>query len=56
MRLTPELIDAQSKVAYLNPLQQRELSLRAFKLPAIENLGVTQVGLDLDLDLDLDLK
>lgn len=40
MRLTAELVrDAPS---YLNPLKQRELGLRGYKIPVIENLGVTQ--------------
>jgi len=40
MRLTADL--ARDSPAYINPLRQRELSLRGFKIPAIENLGATQ--------------
>lgn len=40
MRLTPELIRAAT--AYMNPLKERELSLRGYKVTDIENLGVTQ--------------
>jgi U2 small nuclear ribonucleoprotein A' len=40
MRLTAELINAAP--AYINPIKERELSLRGFKIPAIENLGVTK--------------
>jgi len=37
MRLTADL--ARDSPAYINPLRQRELSLRGFKIPVIENLG-----------------
>lgn len=40
MRLTTELI--RQAFAYMNPLNEREISLRGLKIPAIENLGVTQ--------------
>ncbi|GAB5358487.1 hypothetical protein AAMO2058_000462200 [Amorphochlora amoebiformis] len=40
MRLTAELV--RNAPAYMNPLGERELNLRGFKIPAIENLGVTQ--------------
>jgi len=40
MRLTADL--ARESPAYINPLRQRELSLRGFKIPTIENLGATQ--------------
>jgi len=40
MRLTADL--ARDSPAYINPLRQRELSLRGFKIPVIENLGATQ--------------
>jgi U2 small nuclear ribonucleoprotein A' len=40
MRLTAEV--ARDSPAYINPLRQRELSLRGFKIPVIENLGATQ--------------
>eukprot|EP00954_Amorphochlora_amoebiformis_P005705 449836-Amorphochlora_amoeboformis.AAC.2 len=39
-RLTAELV--RNAPAYMNPLGERELNLRGFKIPAIENLGVTQ--------------
>ncbi|KZV70309.1 L domain-like protein [Peniophora sp. CONT] len=40
MKLTPELL-AQAPSS-LNTLKQRELDLRGYKIPAIENLGVTR--------------
>ncbi|KAI0029154.1 leucine-rich repeat-domain-containing protein [Vararia minispora EC-137] len=40
MKLTPELI-AQAPSG-LNPIKERELDLRGYKIPAIENLGVTR--------------
>mmetsp|Transcript_7165 Transcript_7165/g.9830 ORF Transcript_7165/g.9830 Transcript_7165/m.9830 type:complete len:224 (-) Transcript_7165:349-1020(-) len=40
MRLTAELV--RNAPAYMNPLGERELNLRGFKIPLIENLGVTQ--------------
>jgi len=40
MRLTAELV-RQSPV-HLNPVYERELSLRGLKIPAIENLGAAQ--------------
>jgi U2 small nuclear ribonucleoprotein A' len=40
MRMTADLI--RSAPAYINPIKERELSLRGFKISAIENLGVTQ--------------
>ncbi|KAJ7596639.1 leucine-rich repeat-domain-containing protein [Mycena floridula] len=40
MKLTPELL-AQASSA-LNPLKERQLDLRGYKIPAIENLGVTR--------------
>ncbi|KAJ8517023.1 hypothetical protein ONZ45_g5710 [Pleurotus djamor] len=40
MKLTPELLaQAQSS---LNPIKERQLDLRGYKIPAIENLGVTR--------------
>lgn len=39
MRLTAEII--ASAPAYMNPINQRELSIRGLKVPVIENLGVT---------------
>ncbi|KAI0067942.1 L domain-like protein, partial [Artomyces pyxidatus] len=40
MKLTPELL-AQASSA-LNPIKERQLDLRGYKIPAIENLGVTK--------------
>lgn len=40
MRLTADL--ARDSPAYINPLRQRELCLRGFKIQVIENLGATQ--------------
>ncbi|KAM6497984.1 Leucine-rich repeat domain containing protein [Amanita muscaria] len=40
MKLTPELL-AQA-VSGLNSVKERELDLRGYKIPAIENLGVTK--------------
>jgi len=40
MKLTPELI-AQSP-SFINPLKERQLDLRGYKIPTIENLGVTK--------------
>jgi U2 small nuclear ribonucleoprotein A' len=40
MKLTPELL-AQASSA-LNPIKERQLDLRGYKIPAIENLGVTR--------------
>ncbi|KAJ3736877.1 leucine-rich repeat-domain-containing protein [Lentinula guzmanii] len=40
MKLTPELL-AQAPSA-LNPTKERQLDLRGYKIPAIENLGVTR--------------
>ncbi|KAI0274856.1 L domain-like protein [Gloeopeniophorella convolvens] len=40
MKLTPELLaQAQST---LNPIKERQIDLRGYKIPAIENLGVTK--------------
>ncbi|CAG0886356.1 unnamed protein product [Darwinula stevensoni] len=39
VKLTPELI--QQSLQYLNPLRDRELDLRGYKIPVIENLGAT---------------
>ncbi|KAK1947399.1 putative U2 small nuclear ribonucleoprotein A' [Phytophthora citrophthora] len=44
MRLTADVI-LRAHVS-INPLRERELSLRGCKAPAIENLGVTQDGFD----------
>lgn len=40
MRLTADV--ARDSPAYINPLRQRELSLRGFKIPVVENLGATR--------------
>jgi len=40
MRLTAELIKAAP--SYINPIHERELCLRAYKIPVLENLGVTE--------------
>jgi len=40
MKLTPELL-AQASSA-INPVKERQLDLRGYKIPAIENLGVTK--------------
>ncbi|KAH9813254.1 leucine-rich repeat-domain-containing protein [Melampsora americana] len=47
-RMTPELL--LSTHSYLNPLKDRELDLRGFQIPAIENLAVTKDSID-SLDL-----
>ncbi|CAH0475598.1 unnamed protein product [Peronospora belbahrii] len=44
MRLTADVI-LRAQVS-INPLRERELNLRGYKAPAIENLGVTQDGFD----------
>lgn len=53
MKLTPELLAASQ--SSLNTLGDRELDLRGYKIPAIENLGITRDQIDtLDLsDNDL---
>jgi U2 small nuclear ribonucleoprotein A' len=48
MRLTPELL--RTAPAHVNPLKDREIVLRGYKIPVIENLGVTQDHFD-TLDL-----
>ncbi|KAJ7693665.1 leucine-rich repeat-domain-containing protein [Mycena rosella] len=40
MKLTPELLAQASST--LNPIKERQLDLRGYKIPAIENLGVTR--------------
>ncbi|KAJ3490506.1 hypothetical protein NLI96_g1403 [Meripilus lineatus] len=40
MKLTPELI--QSVPSSLNPVKERQLDLRGYKIPAIENLGIAK--------------
>ncbi|RLN47160.1 hypothetical protein BBJ29_004989 [Phytophthora kernoviae] len=44
MRLTADVI-LRAQVS-INPLRERELNLRGYKAPAIENLGVTKDGFD----------
>ncbi|KAK7084967.1 U2 small nuclear ribonucleoprotein A' [Halocaridina rubra] len=39
VKLTPELI--QQSVQHINPVRDRELILRGYKIPVIENLGAT---------------
>jgi len=41
VKLTPELL-AQAPSS-LNPNKERQLDLRGYKIPTIENLGVTKV-------------
>lgn len=43
VRLTVELIN--DSLQYLNTVRDRELSLRACKIPVLENLGITKVNL-----------
>ncbi|KAJ7071496.1 leucine-rich repeat-domain-containing protein [Mycena amicta] len=42
MKLTPELL-AQAN-SFINPIKERQLDLRGYKIPTIENLGVTRLG------------
>ncbi|OQR99805.1 U2 small nuclear ribonucleoprotein A' [Thraustotheca clavata] len=44
MRLTVELI--LNARAHINPLRERELDLRGYKIPVLENLGATKDGFD----------
>lgn len=39
VKLTPELIEQSAQ--YTNPVRERELDLRGYKIPVIENLGAT---------------
>lgn len=39
VKLTPELIE--QSMQYINPVRDRELDLRGYKIPTIENLGAT---------------
>ncbi|KAF4520099.1 hypothetical protein B566_EDAN010328 [Ephemera danica] len=39
VKLTPELI--QQSMQYINPVRDRELDLRGYKIPVIENMGAT---------------
>ncbi|XP_053971067.1 probable U2 small nuclear ribonucleoprotein A' isoform X2 [Hylaeus volcanicus] len=39
VKLTPDLI--QQSMQYINPVKDRELDLRGYKIPTIENLGAT---------------
>ncbi|KAJ7225880.1 leucine-rich repeat-domain-containing protein [Mycena pura] len=40
MKLTPELLAQAS--SFINAIKERQLDLRGYKIPAIENLGVTR--------------
>lgn len=44
MRITPDLVNASPQ--FTNPLKEREIKLRANKIPAVENLGATQDQFD----------
>jgi len=44
MRITPDLIAGSPQ--FTNPIKDREIKLRAYKIPAIENLGATQDQFD----------
>eukprot|EP00960_Hanusia_phi_P074398 768231-Hanusia_phi.AAC.1 len=44
MRITPDLVMFSPQ--FTNPLREREIKLRAYKIPAIENLGSTQDQFD----------
>nr|CAB3266442.1 U2 small nuclear ribonucleoprotein A'-like [Phallusia mammillata] len=39
VKLTPELIE--QAIQYINPVRDRELHLRGYKIPVIENMGAT---------------
>ncbi|XP_040569924.1 U2 small nuclear ribonucleoprotein A' [Lepeophtheirus salmonis] len=39
VKLTPDLIEGSAQ--YINPVRDRELDLRGYKIPVIENLGAT---------------
>jgi len=39
VKLTPDLIEGSAQ--YMNPMRDRELDLRGYKIPMIENLGAT---------------
>jgi len=41
MKITADLVSRAGQ--FLNALKERELDLRGYKIPAIENLGTTQV-------------
>mmetsp|Transcript_1 Transcript_1/g.5 ORF Transcript_1/g.5 Transcript_1/m.5 type:complete len:219 (+) Transcript_1:198-854(+) len=43
-RITPDLVSASPQ--FTNPMREREIKLRANKIPAIENLGATQDQFD----------
>lgn len=54
VKLTPDLIENARQ--FINPVQDRELDLRGFKIPAIENLGAAYDQFD-SIDLcDNDVK
>ena len=39
VKCTPDLIEGAGQ--YINPVRDRELDLRGYKIPVIENLGAT---------------
>ena len=41
VKLTPELVENSRQ--HINAVQDRELDLRGYKIPAVENLGATYV-------------
>jgi len=43
-RITPDLVSCSPQ--FTNPMREREIKLRANKIPAIENLGATQDQFD----------
>lgn len=49
VRLTVELIDNAPQ--FINTVRERELNLRGYKIPVIENMGVTKVRQALELFL-----
>ncbi|KAH0838486.1 L domain-like protein [Lanmaoa asiatica] len=51
VKLTPELL-AQAPSA-INPVRERQLDLRGYKIPTIENLGVTKACIDQHDAIDL---
>ena len=42
VRLSVELVNDAAQ--YVNPVRDRELNLRNYKIPVIENMGVTRVS------------
>ena len=39
VKLTPDIIEGAGQ--YINPIRDRELDLRGYKIPVIENLGAS---------------